>query len=206
MRQFTIQKASSDDAEKLADVSARAFEHDPLTEWLVESHSNALKAERQMFLAEWNNSKHYGLIYTDEDRQGVAVWKPPGASVTIGNRIRQIWTMIGSIKLYRRTLAKIRLLLNIEKARTLEPHYYLSLLAVTPEMQGKGLGTALIQPILDLCDKDGIPAYLETETESNVGFYSRKGFIVRQEILTSDGKSKVWTMWRNANKIISMEK
>jgi GNAT superfamily N-acetyltransferase len=63
-------------------------------------------------------------------------------------------------------------------------------------MQGKGLGSALMQPILELCEREGIPAYLETETESNVGFYSRKGFTVRQEIYTSDGKSKVWTMLR----------
>jgi len=196
MGQFTIRKATDDDVEQLAEVSARAFERDPLTEWLVEDPSNTLQVERQMFLAEWRISKQYDLIFTDSDRQGVAVWKPPGASVTIGNRIRQVWSLVGSIKLSRRTLAKIRLFVDVEKAHPKEPHYYLSLLAVTPDMQGKGLGSALMQPILELCDREGIHAYLETETESNVGFYSRKGFTVRQEIITSDGKSKVWTMWR----------
>jgi ribosomal protein S18 acetylase RimI-like enzyme len=196
MGHFTIRKATDEDADQLTEVSARAFEHDPLTDWLVEDQSNVLQAERQMFLAEWRISKRYDLIFTDSDRQGVAVWKPPGAKVTIGDRIRQVWSMIGSIKLSRRTLAKIRLFLDVEKAHPKEPHYYLSLLAVVPEMQGKGLGSALMQPILDLCNREGIPAYLETETESNVSFYSRKGFNVRQEILTSDGKSKVWTMFR----------
>ena len=205
MGQFNIRKATAEDVDQLAEVSARAFEHDPLTDWLVEDQSNALQAERQMFLAEWRISKRYDLIFTDSDRQGVAVWKPPGASVTIGNRIRQVWSMIGSIKLSRRTLSKIRLFIDVERARPMEPHYYLSLLAVAPEMQGKGLGSALMQPILELCDRERIPAYLETETESNVGFYSRKGFIVRQEIITSDGKSKVWTMLRSPNQIKSME-
>jgi ribosomal protein S18 acetylase RimI-like enzyme len=196
MAQFTIRKALSDDMEQLAEVCARAFEHDPLTDWLVEDQSNALQAERQMFLAEWQISKRYDLIFTDSDRQGVAVCRPPGANVTIGDRILQVWSMIGSIKLSKRMLAKIRLLLDVEKARPSELHYYLSLLAVAPEMQGKGLGSALMQPILDLSVREGKPAYLETETESNVGFYSKKGFSVRQEIITSDGKSKVWTMWR----------
>jgi hypothetical protein len=55
-----------------------------------------------------------------------------------------------------------------------------------------------MQPILDLCDREGIPAYLETETESNVRFYSKRGFKVLREITTCDGLSKVWTLWREA--------
>jgi GNAT superfamily N-acetyltransferase len=107
--------------------------------------------------------------------------------------------MLGTMRLSMRSLAKIRFLMDIEKAHYKLPHYYLSLLAVAPEMQGKGLGTALMQPILQVCDREGIPAYLETETESNVRYYTGKGFRVLQEIATSDGLSRVWTMLREPN-------
>lgn len=198
-RTFAIQKAQAEDEERLAEVSALAFEHDPLTGWLNEGGSDLLAMERQMFHAEYRITRRFGLIYTDADRMGVAIWKPPGARSTMGDRILQGWTMLGTIRLSRRTLAKIRLFVDIEKARPKEAHYYLNLLAVHPELQGKGLGSALMQPILDICDQEGIPAYLETGTETNVAFYTRKGFVVRQEIITRDGASRVWTMWRDSN-------
>jgi GNAT superfamily N-acetyltransferase len=201
MAKYLIRKTVPEDEPYLAEVSARAFEHDPLTVWLVEGSRNALEMEKQMFRAEYRITKRYNMIFTDSNRQGVAIWKPPGARATFGDRVQQIWTMIGTINISRRLWSKVKLFIDIEKARPKEPHYYLSLLAVHPDMQGQGLGTALMQPILDLSDREGIPAYLETETESNVRFYTKKGFVVRQEINTSDGASKVWTMWRETGDI-----
>ena len=202
MEEYLIRKALPEDVPYLADVSARAFENDPLTDWLRESANDPLAMERQMFKAEYRISKRYDLIFTDANRQGVAVWKPPGARTTLSDRIQQVWMMLGTMKISRRTLAKIRFLMDVEKAHPKAPHYYLSLLAVAPEMQGKGLGSALMQPILELCDREGIPAYLETETESNVRYYCNKGFQVQQEVPTRDGLSKVWTMWRDPKKEI----
>lgn len=196
MDQYQIRKVLPEDVPVLAEVAARAFEDDPLTDWLRENDKDPLAMERQMFMSEYRMSKRFDLIFTDSMRQGVAVWKPPGVKATFSDRIIQAWMMIGTMKLSLRTLAKIRFLLDIEKVHYKSPHYYLSLLAVAPEMQGKGLGTALMQPVLEICDRDGIPAYLETETESNVRYYSGKGFRVLQEIVTSDGLSRVWTMLR----------
>jgi ribosomal protein S18 acetylase RimI-like enzyme len=194
---YDIRKALPEDVPQLAEVSARAFEHDPITEWLMEG-DDPFQMERQMFIAEYRITKRFDLIYTDTHRMGVAIWKPPAARPTLNDRFQQVWTMLGTIKLSRRALSKIRLFITIEKAHPAQPHYYLSLLAVHPDMQGKGLGTALMQPILNICDREGIPAYLETETESNVRFYSKRGFKVLREITTSDGLSKVWTLWREA--------
>lgn len=198
MQSYQIRKAVKQDVPRLAEISALAFENDPLTNWLVEDKSETLQMERQMFLAEYRISHRFDMIYTDVDRNGVAVWKPPTAHFTLWDRMIQFESMLGTISLNRRALAKIRLFLAIENVRPKEPHYYLSLLAVVPEMHGKGLGSALMQPTLDRCDQEGIPAYLETETESNVHFYEKKGFKVQREIVTTDGASKVWTLWREA--------
>lgn len=67
-----------------------------------------------------------------------------------------------------------------------EPHWYLSLIGVIPERQGKGLGTALIEPILDLCDAAGLPAYLEASAERNRKLYARLGFETIATIRVAD--------------------
>ena len=69
-----------------------------------------------------------------------------------------------------------------------------------PGRQGQGIGGRLIQPVLVQADKDGMPCYLETQTESNVAFYQRRGFEV-----ISDGQApgegfRIWTMLREAQR------
>jgi hypothetical protein len=50
---------------------------------------------------------------------------------------------------------------------------------------GRGLARA---------DAQALPCYLETETESNVGFYSRRGFVVVDDVEVSG--VHMWAMLR----------
>jgi GNAT superfamily N-acetyltransferase len=84
----------------------------------------------------------------------------------------------------------------IEHKHAREPHYYLGVLGVEPESQGKGLGRALMQPILERCDRDGIGAYLEASTPRNRALYLRNGFEVTEEIRFPGGGPPSWRMWR----------
>ena len=69
---------------------------------------------------------------------------------------------------------------RVEKAHPREPHWYLAVLGTDPDHQGKGIGTALLAPVLERCDREGMPAYLESSKESNVPYYERFGFRVTQ--------------------------
>ncbi|HEX2258029.1 MAG TPA: GNAT family N-acetyltransferase [Afifellaceae bacterium] len=57
-----------------------------------------------------------------------------------------------------------------------EPHWYLPLIGVEPALQGRGLGAALIRPVLEQCDAAGLPAYLEASSPRNRPLYERLGF------------------------------
>ncbi|PSL20901.1 GNAT family N-acetyltransferase [Shimia abyssi] len=54
--------------------------------------------------------------------------------------------------------------------------WYLSILGVSPEFQGQGLGAGLILPVLEQADAAGVATYLETFTPRNMPFYTRLGF------------------------------
>jgi ribosomal protein S18 acetylase RimI-like enzyme len=68
-------------------------------------------------------------------------------------------------------------------------------LGVEPECQGQGLGSAVLRPVLEQCDADGIGAYVESSKERNIDFYARQGFRVTAEPRLLRGPT-VWTMWR----------
>ena len=56
------------------------------------------------------------------------------------------------------------------------PHYYLWGLTVDPNQKRKGIGTALLKPVIEKADVEQKPIYLETHDENNVAYYQRHGF------------------------------
>ena len=58
--------------------------------------------------------------------------------------------------------AKISVLTEMERRHPREPHHYLALIGTDPAHQGRGIGTALLEPVLARCDAEGLPAYLES--------------------------------------------
>jgi GNAT superfamily N-acetyltransferase len=67
-----------------------------------------------------------------------------------------------------------------------ERHYYVRDVGVLPEMQGNGLGSALLGPTLTRCDREGLPAYLEASSERNAALYARLGFQLIDELRVRD--------------------
>ena len=84
----------------------------------------------------------------------------------------------------------------MEEKHPSESHYYLFLLGTRPEWQGRGLGSSLMAPVLETCDRDRVPAYLEATSERNKQLYLRHGFEVTEEIPLPDGPT-MWPMWRS---------
>lgn len=76
------------------------------------------------------------------------------------------------------------------------PVWYVQALGVAPAAQGAGLGTALLAPVLAKADATGLPVYLETAKEANVGYYTRFGFTVVGAAPLWDGGPMLWRMQR----------
>lgn len=77
----------------------------------------------------------------------------------------------------------------------IEPHHYLAFLAVHPDHQNRGIGSALLDRHHARLDRAGIPAYLEANDPRNRDLYFRHGYQVRSVIQLPDGPP-LWTMWR----------
>ena len=61
-------------------------------------------------------------------------------------------------------------LLRMEKHHPTFPHAYLFIIGVRQSHQGKGLGGKLFRPVLDACDRLGVPAYLENSNPASYNF------------------------------------
>lgn len=75
-------------------------------------------------------------------------------------------------------------------------HAYLLMIGVTPERQGEGLGTALMAPVLERCDREGVPAYLEASSARSRALYERLGFVFMGTAVQLPDGPQMWPMWR----------
>jgi len=173
----------------------RAFWDDPMLTYMFPASRTRQRAMSRFFGIQLRQSpKRKGLAYTTEGCKSTALWIPPRtAPPTLGDALSQIPTLL---TLGRRAGATLRLVRLVEERHPKLPHYYLGGLGTDPKWQRRGLGSAVMRPVLDICDRDLLPAYLESSKESNLSFYRRHGFEVTDEVSVPDGSVRLWLMWR----------
>lgn len=81
-------------------------------------------------------------------------------------------------------------------------HAYLWMIGVAPERQGQGLGRALIESVLDRCDREGLAAYLEASNARSRALYERLGFEPEGSPLDLPGGPRMWPMWREPRPLV----
>jgi GNAT superfamily N-acetyltransferase len=76
------------------------------------------------------------------------------------------------------------------------PHSHFGPLGVEPGLQGRGIGSLILDEYTRRLDEAGEDSYLETEKPENVALYSRYGFEVVEEADVIGVPN--WFMWREA--------
>lgn len=117
----------------------------------------------------------HGKVYTVREGLGGAVWFAPGQTPSSSSSLRSGLLAFG-LRGTRRSAALGGYLDGLRVELAPEPHWYLVALGVDPDVQGRGLGRALLQPVLERADRDGVTCYLETFLERTAAFYRRLGF------------------------------
>lgn len=194
-----VRKATRADIDAIADALVKAFSDDPVMDYFFpEKLPRRLERLRAFFKLNLKSlSLRHGEVYTTEDGvHGAAIWMPPGKwKTTTADIVR---TLPATVRMLGRQLPfALRGLTFMESHHPKEPAFYLQVLGTEPEVQGKGIGSAMLQPVLARCDREGVGAYLESSKDRNVPFYSRHGFTVTDEVRLPAGGPPVWLMWRD---------
>jgi ribosomal protein S18 acetylase RimI-like enzyme len=187
-------RVGGQDLPMLVETLVAAFVDDPVMRWGIPDAHRRPEILRAFFEITVDVYQPYGELYiTDPTPAAGAVWIPPGCQPT-GEQAEQLvaWYVEATEENSERFLAAIELL---DECHPQEPHHYLFFLGTRPEWQSRGLGSALLREVLERCDREGRPAYLEASSEGNQRLYRRHGFEVTGEIRLPDGPS-MWPMWR----------
>ncbi len=173
----------------------------------VENKSEAqLKTRKSAMLAYLDysiqESQLYGECFIPKgENYGVSVWSKP-LNQELSNEKTQrkcsfIEKYMGSncLLIYQNACREME---QQSKPLIPEDSWYLSIIGISPDYQGQGLGPGLVEPILEKTDSIKVGSYLETFTARNKSFYLRLGYQVIAQINQPTIGGDYWLMYREA--------
>jgi ribosomal protein S18 acetylase RimI-like enzyme len=165
---------------------ARAFSNDPFNEYV---YPDAAEREARLPFA-FEALLYYGVRYGDtfassSRLEGVAIW------------LHSKYAFMSSWRMLLSGAFWPGLRMGIQAGRRMQrfdefvekkhrqlapfPHWYLMMLGVDPDYQGKGHAGRLLRGSLSRIDAGGLPCYLETYGERNIAIYRHFGFKIIDE-------------------------
>ena len=190
-----VRKTIAAELAGVVEAVALSFYEDPIFRWIgPDDRRRARELERGFGLFARRVWFPHDETYTTDRLIGGAFWMPPGTWHL--SMFKQLSMLPAMAVITRGDLVRLLRLLNaIEAKHPHEEHYYLPVIGIRPEWQGRGFGSALLRPVLDRCDGERLPAYLEASSPRNRALYERHCFAVVEEMRVSDSPP-LWRMWR----------
>ncbi|MGW1979456.1 GNAT family N-acetyltransferase [Streptomyces sp. NPDC001889] len=189
-----IRSAGAGDREAVAGLLAAGFDQDPVSGWIFPGEEHRRSTHHRLMAAFFDIVLAAGRIDLLDDGSAVALWLPvpDGGMSEDDTGPAELRAAIDPGNERIETMARLTARVHPKRA-----HDYLWLIAVDPAHQGRGLGTALLRPALDRCDRTSRPAYLEASSPSSRRLYSRLGFSTDEPPLVLPDGPPVWPMWRD---------
>jgi GNAT superfamily N-acetyltransferase len=200
-----VRRADAGDAAGIAGVIAEAFHDIPVSLWIVPDPGDRARIYPDYFRIFVDMAIPHGEVEVIDDDSGdgvaaAAVWMPvmPDPIPAPDDYDILVGKICGQYADNFRALDEV-----MGRHHPHEPHHYLALLAVRPDHQAAGLGSALLNHHHRKLDAAGIPAYLEASSVRSRALYLRHGFethsepFVMVEGVPAEGGPAMWPLWRD---------
>ncbi|MDG9716588.1 GNAT family N-acetyltransferase [Streptomyces sp. DH24] len=198
-----IRRAGPGDRERVVRLLDEAFQSDPVSSWVFPGAEYRRATHHRLMAAFTDVAFEDGHIDVTEDGSACALWlfvpaegeHADGPEQTGEQDDDEFAQMREAVDPDNERVELIgRLTADIHPSG--RAHQYLWMIGVRPDRQGEGLGTALIGSVLDRCDREGLPAYLEASSARSKVLYERLGFEVIGTALRLPDGPLMWPMWR----------
>ncbi len=202
----TVRRADLADIDRICRTLVRAFADDPLVRWMIPDDEAYAGRDGDAFFRlvgrRWFDT---GEVWTTPDCVAASVWGAPDPGPLPDIVSAELGALyMGFDSATQARMAAVSAAVNAH--RPAEPYWYLQFLGTHPDWQRQGFGTALMAPVLERADAEGLGQYLETATDDDIAFYRARGFEVLEAFDVDDTAEPsrhpvtITTMWRPAGR------
>ena len=161
------------------DVLSASFDDNKSINYIVRQGSNRTKRIRLLMGYCFDVCLSNGHVYVSDDEYACAlVLCSEKTKVSIRRNLSLIFNCTGLLNVIR-VLRREKLL---KSHHPMELFYHLWFIGVIPIQQNKGIGSKLLGEVLESCDVDRRPVYLETSVLRNIPWYQQHGFKTFHEL------------------------
>lgn len=201
MTGLTIRPANDNEIVAVATLVAVTFANEPYVRAML-GHGDEVTGRLQAMLElqlryQYLAHGEVDLAYEADELVGAGLWMASdaesGPTLAKLRRVPSYLRILG-----RRLPIAIRIEYESVRRQPKFPHWYLSMLAVSPDHQGKGVGRQLLEYRLSRIPADR-PVYLEASTAGSARLYARHGFVDMGAVPIGD-EPPMRAMWRPAAK------
>lgn len=168
---------AEDQQSKVYATLTSAFFDDPVERWMYPAPEEYGTHFPKFLAAFGGNAFRHDTVWMLDGCNAVALWLPAGIEPDGDAIVAVLRETVDSSK-HDDVFAVVE---QMDAAHPRTPHWYLPWFGVTAGLQGRGLGSTLMNHCLSVVDASHLPAYLETPNPRNITFYERHGFAVTGE-------------------------
>jgi GNAT superfamily N-acetyltransferase len=168
-----------------------AFSNDPVARWFLRDPEVYLTYWPPVVRAFGGAAFDEGTADSIDDCGGIALWLPPG----VGPDEEGMGELASEAVPADDRDEVFAFMEQQDGFHPTEPHWYLPLMGVDGDKQGRGFGSVLLRHATERCDRDGLPAFLEASNPRNKVLYERHGFEAVGVIQAGDSPP-MWPMRR----------
>jgi GNAT superfamily N-acetyltransferase len=180
------------------DTVVAAFAADPLLRWVWPQNERYDACAPSFFGLLLDLRLEGGEVWIADDGDAVAMWDPPGGLYLPAAEDRWAAVRAGFTDVERTRWQTYDAGLAVPQGAG--AHWYLGVLATSPERQRRGLGRAVVAPMLAAAYRTSFPTYLETASATNLLFYGQLGFQAEVEVQMPDGP-RCWLLRRTPQEV-----
>lgn len=175
-------KAKYSDKNLIVDILTKSFNTNQSVNYIVRQDAKRVQRVRALMDYSFEVCYLFGDVFLSDDKKACALITYPDKKKTnlksILLDVKLIFFAVG-LKNIKKTLARETL---INKVQPKELKYYLWFIGVDPEYQNEGIGSVLLDEIIEDSEHKKRPIYLETSTLKNLPWYQKFGFQIYHEL------------------------
>lgn len=180
-----MKKATYTDKALIVDILTKSFETNQSVNYIVKQDQKRLKRIKSLMDYSFEVCYLFGDVFLSDNNKACAlVLYPDKKKTTIKSIMLDIALILSCVG-----IENIKKALNreamIKKIQPKEAMYYLWFIGVDPAYQGSGIGSTLLNELIQDSQKQKRNIYLETSTLKNLPWYKKFGFEIYNELSLS---------------------
>ena len=176
-----MKKADKNQKNVIIDILAESFDTNLSVNYIIKQDSKRAKRIRALMDYSFEICTAFGDVFISDDNKACAlIVYPDKKKATLKSTLLDIKLILKAVGLgnISKTVKREKLISSIQPKIQMA---YLWFIGVDPGEQGGGIGSKLLQEIIDYSNNNNRPIYLETSTIKNLPWYDKFGFEVYNE-------------------------